>query len=125
MDPIVHYLTESELPENREKARRVKNTSARQLLWFPDHGVRSHDRAPTRIGCARAGSKTSAFADNSYGSRTTELGPTTGHQPELDVPEQDPRLNNHDPTMVGVGSILGSPKATRGGGGGGGESNNI
>ncbi|GMN61909.1 hypothetical protein TIFTF001_030988 [Ficus carica] len=141
MDPIVHYLTKSELPENREEARRVKNTSVRytlikeklycrghsapyqrcvgqakaeylmkeihigvcgnhfggitlsfkQLLWFPDHGVRFHDRAPTGIGRARIGSKTSAFADNFCGSRTTELGLTTGHRPELDVPEHDPR----------------------------------
>ncbi|GMN67041.1 hypothetical protein TIFTF001_036107 [Ficus carica] len=60
-----------------------------QLLWFPDHGVRSHDQASTRIRHVRAGPKTPAFADNSCGSRTTELGLTTGHRPELDVPEQD------------------------------------
>ncbi|GMN39805.1 hypothetical protein TIFTF001_009034 [Ficus carica] len=29
MDPIVRYLTESQLPENREETRRIKNTSER------------------------------------------------------------------------------------------------
>ncbi|GMN61202.1 hypothetical protein TIFTF001_030295 [Ficus carica] len=57
-----------------------------------DHGVRSYDRAPTRIRRARPGPNTrSAYADpNSYGSRTMELGLMTGHRLELDVPDQDP-----------------------------------
>ena len=32
MDPIVHFLTDSQLPENREEARRIKNTSTRYTL---------------------------------------------------------------------------------------------
>ena len=32
MDPIVRYLRDSQLPEDREEARRIKNTSARHTL---------------------------------------------------------------------------------------------
>ena len=32
MDPIVEYLTMTRLPEKREEARRIKNTSARYML---------------------------------------------------------------------------------------------
>ncbi|GMN44971.1 hypothetical protein TIFTF001_014160 [Ficus carica] len=32
MDPIVRYLTESQLPENQEEACRIKNTSSRYVL---------------------------------------------------------------------------------------------
>ncbi|GMN42948.1 hypothetical protein TIFTF001_012149 [Ficus carica] len=32
MDPIVRYLTESQLPENRGEARWIKNTSVRYML---------------------------------------------------------------------------------------------
>ncbi|GMN47900.1 hypothetical protein TIFTF001_017086 [Ficus carica] len=120
IDPIVRYLTESQLPENREEARRIKNTSARytlingklyrrghsalyqrcvprpgidrqevseqnptsaltnKLLWFPDHGVRSHDWALTERRCP---SRTPhlPLQTNSCGSRTTELGLMIGH----------------------------------------------
>ena len=32
MDPIVHYLRDSQLPETREKVRRIKNSSARYMF---------------------------------------------------------------------------------------------
>ena len=32
MDPIVRYLTDSQLLENQEEARRIRNTSARYTL---------------------------------------------------------------------------------------------
>ncbi|GMN73946.1 hypothetical protein TIFTF001_052281 [Ficus carica] len=55
-------------------------TSARadhQLRLFPDHGVRSHDQAPTIIGSARAGPKMkSAPAD-------TELQRFPDHEGEM------------------------------------------
>ncbi|GMN75303.1 hypothetical protein TIFTF001_056678 [Ficus carica] len=66
-----------------------------QLRRFPNHGARSHDRAPTRIGSARAGPKMrSALADDQLRRlSTTERGPMTGHQPELEVPGKDTRLD--------------------------------
>ncbi|GMN60599.1 hypothetical protein TIFTF001_029694 [Ficus carica] len=78
MDPIVRYLTESQLPENREEAWRVRNTSAR-----------SYDQAPTRIGRARPGPTCPRRHPNLCGSWTTEFSLMTGYLPKLDVPNQD------------------------------------
>ncbi|GMN74742.1 hypothetical protein TIFTF001_054439 [Ficus carica] len=72
-----------------------------QLRLFPDHGVRSHDQAPTRIGSARAGPKMrSALADDQLRRfSTTYRDPMTGHQPELEVPRKDTRLDCAHPTI--------------------------
>ncbi|GMN75530.1 hypothetical protein TIFTF001_056782 [Ficus carica] len=60
------------------------------LRLFPDHGVRSNDQAPTRIGSARAGPKMKSapadtelqrFPDNGGEMRVLAMG----CRPELDL----------------------------------------
>ncbi|GMN59308.1 hypothetical protein TIFTF001_028405 [Ficus carica] len=68
-----------------------KDTVPTQLLWFPDHGVRSQNRAPTIIGSVQPGPNIYPCRHpNSCGFQTTELGPKTGHRLESEVPDQDP-----------------------------------
>ncbi|GMN24016.1 hypothetical protein TIFTF001_051341 [Ficus carica] len=74
-----------------------------QLRVFPDHGVRSHDQAPTRIGSARAGPKMkSAPAD-------TELQRFPDHGGEMRLIAMGCRPE------LALGQFQGKPEPTVGG----------
>ncbi|GMN65609.1 hypothetical protein TIFTF001_034668 [Ficus carica] len=89
MDPIVRYLAESQLPENREEARRVRNTSARYTII--DEKLYRQGYSAPYLRCVGPTEAEYIMKEIHSG-----LGLMTGHRPELDVPDQDP------PALAGI-----------------------